>query len=234
VRDLAGEYRSTRSVYNHVERIIYFPGNDNVRVSVNPDGTLSIAGYRFYEKEFLVFSPLDWADTYIFHQDDSGKITYMLVNSNQLYSYEPVSWYETSTFNLVAFGVCFALLLTVPLVAGFGMVRHRNEVKDERRLPRVARTLTFILSAIFILVLVPITIYTSIDYKSPFPLYMVAILVIILVASILVISAVIFTVLAWARRYWSLAGRIHYTLVTVALLGTVWLLYYWRLLGFRY
>jgi hypothetical protein len=50
-----------------------------------------------------------------------------------------------------------------------------------------------------------------------------------------ILSAVfIFTVLAWTRRYWSLAGRIHYTLVTVALIGMVWLVYYWRLLGFRY
>jgi hypothetical protein len=193
-----------------------------------------MAGIRLYEKESFVYSPVDWVDTYIFHQDDSGEVTYLLVNSNQLFAYEPVSWYETSMFNLVAFGVCFALLLTVPLVAGFGLFRHRNEVKDERRLPRVARTLTFILSAIFILVLVPINIYTSIDYKSPFPLYMVATLALILVASILVIGALIFTILAWARRYWSLAGRIHYTLVTAALLGTVWLMYYWRLLGFRY
>ena len=60
------------------------------------------------------------------------------------------------------------------------------------------------------------------------------VLVIILVASILVIGPVIFTVLAWIRRFWGRAGRIHYTLITAALLGMVWLVNYWRLLGFKY
>ena len=45
---------------------------------------------------------------------------------------------------------------------------------------------------------------------------------------------VIFTILAWVRRYWSLAGRLHYTLNHSGMLGMVWLMYYWRLLGFRY
>jgi len=231
---LAGEYRSTRSVYNHVERIMHFLGNGNVHVTVNPDGTLSFGGLTLYPKEPLVFMTQDGTDTFIFHQDDSGNITYLLENNNQLWSYEPVYWYETSAFNLLVLSICCALLLTVPLVAIFGIFRRRKGVKDEHRLPRIARIWTFILSAIFLLVLVIINIYTSVDYKSPFPLYMVATLGIILAASILVIGPVIFTVIAWGRRYWNLAGRIHYTLVTTALLGMVWLMYYWRLLGFRF
>jgi hypothetical protein len=34
---------------------------------------------------------------------------------------------------------------------------------------------------------------------------------------------------AWARRYWSLPGRIHYTLVTLAALALVGWLAYWNL-----
>ena len=86
----------------------------------------------------------------------------------------------------------------------------------------------------FLLVPAAVVIYTRFDYKLPFPFYMVIVLATILVASILVIGPVIFTVFAWVRRYWGLAGRIHYTLVTLALLSMVWLMYYWRLLGFRY
>ena len=233
MKDLAGEYRSTRSVYNHVERIIYFPGNGNLTVTINPDSTLSIAGQTFYEKEPLVYSSPDGADTLIFHQDGSGKTTHVLFNSNPLFAYERVSWYETSTFNLLAFGACYGLLLTALLAAFIGIFRRRKGAKSESRLPRIARIWAFILSVIFLLVPVAVAIYTS-DYKSPFPFYMVVALAIILVASILVIGPVIFTVLAWARRYWSRAGRIHYTLITLALLGMVWLMYYWRLLGFRY
>jgi ABC-type enterobactin transport system permease subunit len=63
---------------------------------------------------------------------------------------------------------------------------------------------------------------------------MLIVQIVILAASILVAGPVIFTALAWAHRYWSLAGRIHYTLITLAMLGMVWSMYYWRLLGSRY
>jgi hypothetical protein len=87
---------------------------------------------------------------------------------------------------------------------------------------------------VFIFTLAAAYYYSRSDMEFAFPNYMLLVLVIILVASILVIGPVILTVLAWMRRYWSLAGRIHYTLITVALVGMVWLMYYWKLLGFRY
>ena len=233
VRDLTGEYRSTRSVYNHVERIMYFPGNGNVRVAVNPDHTLSIAGYTYYETEFPIYSPADWTDTVIFHQDGSRKTPHLLFNSIPLFAYERVSWYETSTFNMLAFGACYVLLLTAVLAVFIGRFRRSKGVKADR-LPRIAWIWAFIISVVFLLVPVAVTIYTKFDYKSPFPSYMVIVLALILVTSIFVIGPVIFTVLAWVRGYWGIAGHLHYTLITVAMLGMVWLMYYWRLLGFRY
>ena len=234
VNDLAGEYRSTRAIYNHVERIASFPGSGNVNVTVNPDHSLSIAGLTVYQKAPLVFSPQDGTDTFIFHQDDHGKISYLLVNSNQLYAYEPLPWYGTSMFNLLAFGGCYVLLLSVVLAAFIGIFRRRKKVKDGSRLPGIARIWALVIAAVFLLVPVAAIHYTTLDWKFAFPAYMVAVLALILVASILVIGPVIFTILAWLRRYWGWAGRIHYTLITAALLGMVWLMYYWRLLGFRY
>ena len=35
-------------------------------------------------------------------------------------------------------------------------------------------------------------------------------------------------------RFWGLAGRLHYTLVTVAAVAFVWFLNYWNLLGWRF
>jgi CubicO group peptidase (beta-lactamase class C family) len=233
-KDLAGEYRSTRSVYNHVERIVYFPGNDNLNISLNKDSTLSIDGLIFYEKEPRVYSLKDGTSTLVFHQDGNGKITHMQFNDFPQFAYERVSWYEASTFNWVAFGACTFLLLTAFLAAFIGIFRRSKGVKVESHIPRIARLWAFIISVVFLLVPVAIAVYTKYDYKSPFPLYMMIVLAIILAASILVIGPVIFTILAWVRRFWGKAGRIHYTLVTLALLGIVWLMYYWRLLGFRY
>jgi len=40
----------------------------------------------------------------------------------------------------------------------------------------------------------------------------------------------VFTLLAWARRYWSLVGRVHYTVLAVSGLSVLWGMWYWNLL----
>jgi len=39
---------------------------------------------------------------------------------------------------------------------------------------------------------------------------------------------------AWSERWWSLTGRLYYSLLTVAALAFVWFLANWNALGFRY
>ena len=39
---------------------------------------------------------------------------------------------------------------------------------------------------------------------------------------------------AWRRRYWSVIGRTHYTLLTLGALGFIGFLNQWNLLGFRW
>ena len=230
--NLAGEYRSTRSVYNHVERISSFPGKGNFQILLTPDQSISIAGQTFYEIEPSVYSTQDGTVTLVFHQE--GKSVDMHSSGNPLFAYERLSWYETSIFNLVVFIACYMLLMTVILASLIGIFLRNRGSRGGSRLPRVARIWAFLISASFLLVPLAVTLYMKADFKSPFPIYMVIVLAIILVTSILVVGPVIFTLMAWLRRYWSFAGRLHYTLITVAMLGMVWLMYYWRLLGFKY
>ncbi len=229
---IAGEYRSTRSIYNHVDRVISFPGKGNFRITQAQSNTISIQGQKFYQIEPLVFSSLDGAATFVFHT--SGKSVHMHQSGNPLFAYERVDWFETSTFNVLAFGICYVLLVTTILAALIGIFRRNKGVDAGFHLPHIARVWSVILSVVFLLVPAAIVIYMRFDYKFPLPFYMVIVLATILVASILVIGPFIFTILAWVRSYWSLAGRLHYTLTTIAMLGMVWLMYYWRLLGFRY
>ena len=53
-------------------------------------------------------------------------------------------------------------------------------------------------------------------------------------AAVLTVAAGVYTVLAWKDDFWGLAGRVHYTLVTVAAVAFVWFLNYWNLLGWRF
>jgi len=53
-------------------------------------------------------------------------------------------------------------------------------------------------------------------------------------SAVLTVGALVFTVLAWKNRYWGIAGRAYYTLVTFAAAAFVWFMNYWNLLGWRY
>ena len=55
-----------------------------------------------------------------------------------------------------------------------------------------------------------------------------------MLAAVLTVGALVYTVLAWKDRLWGLAGRVHYTLVTVAAVAFVWFLNYWNQLGWRF
>ncbi len=54
------------------------------------------------------------------------------------------------------------------------------------------------------------------------------------VTTVLAAVVVCFAIWAWRRRFWSLAGRIHYSVIAAAALVFVWFFAYWNLLGFRY
>jgi hypothetical protein len=76
--------------------------------------------------------------------------------------------------------------------------------------------------------------------KLVFSLVVVFILILPLVGAALAAVTVILTGAAWMgwnspsrRPYWSLGGRMHYTLVALAGVAFVWWLSYWNLLGFR-
>jgi hypothetical protein len=55
-----------------------------------------------------------------------------------------------------------------------------------------------------------------------------------LLSAVLTFTLVVYTVLAWRKHFWSLLGRIHYSLVTLAALAFLWFLNYWDLFGFRF
>ena len=76
-------------------------------------------------------------------------------------------------------------------------------------------------------------------WGNPAPLFGVSLIYKIVLglgvlAAVLTAGALVYTVLAWKNRYWGIAGRAYYTLVTVAAVAFVWFLNYWNLLGWRF
>ena len=76
-------------------------------------------------------------------------------------------------------------------------------------------------------------------FGNPVPFYGVSlfyrvVLLMALLAAVLTIGALVYTVLAWKDKYWGILGRVYYTLVTLASVAFLWFLNYWNLLGWRF
>ena len=69
-------------------------------------------------------------------------------------------------------------------------------------------------------------------YGVPLPIRVI--LVLPIVTSILSLAFLACTVIAWVRGYWSLVGRLYYSLVALA--SVLFLLFagYWYMLGWRF
>jgi hypothetical protein len=55
-----------------------------------------------------------------------------------------------------------------------------------------------------------------------------------IVGAVLGIGVLIFAFLAWKKKYWTVYGRLHYSLILLSGLVFLWLLNYWNLLGWKF
>ncbi|MBC2764235.1 MAG: serine hydrolase, partial [ANME-2 cluster archaeon] len=148
-----------------------------------------------------------------------------------------LEWYEAPMFHFILLGVSMVFFLSAliawPVIALYNRLK-KFEAYTLRT--RQARWVAWGMSALYVLFLVGMVIILS-DIYSIFysiPPLLPFVLALPLVAAVLTIGAIGFTVLAWKKHYWSVIGRVHYTLVILASLGFMWFLNYWNLLGFRF
>ena len=145
------------------------------------------------------------------------------------------SWFDTATFTLTWAGICLLVfLLTVliwPLKSLVGLRRRKQTAGAAAPLPsRMAHWLAWSLSALtlffFVMLLIWMFSGTLVEGRySATGFFLIPPLV-----AVMTIGMLIFTGLAWARRYWSLPGRAYYTIVTLAAVGFLGWLNYFNLL----
>ena len=238
----AGLYRRANSHATTPEKVINLFGALEV---INPgDGTLllSMGGpeLRFVEVQPLYFRQVDGPFAMVFHEDDQGRITHMFTDLIPEYASVKLDWYETPGFNMVLAQVCVLIFLSMLPVAVVRFVRNRRSGGDQKPASRGARVADWLIQVICLLnLLFLVGIALWFRPMHPSELHGISLIVEIVIglgvlAAVLTIAALVYTVLAWKDGYWGLAFRAYYTLVTVAAVAFVWFLHYWNWLGWRY
>jgi len=236
-----GTYQLNRMAYTTLEKFLEFTGGSTVEVSVSGDGTLlwttPWGEWRFIEVEPLYFRQVDANFSIAFREDDRGRITHLFSDLTPMYTFERLAWYQTAGFNMALLAGCMLIFLTMIPVALVGAIRNRRLRDDPKAETRGVRAARWIILGICVLNL--LFVVGSLLWNNPRPMFGVStafqfVLGLGVLSAALTAGALVYTVLAWKNRYWGIAYRLYYTLVTVAAVAYVWFLNYWNLLGWRY
>lgn len=231
-----GAYKWTMSSYTTLEKFSALMG-PTINVTNPGDGTLLLESpfgdWRIVEEEPLSFRFADSSYHAAFREDDDGRIIYLFTDLTPMMSFEKVPWYETLAFNMPLLMISLLLFLSMLFVMFIRFLRSRQRVADQTPSSRRASLVIAWISLLNLLFIVGNVMWgEQIVFGVPFA-YKVTLGLGVL-STVLTVTAVVYTVLAWKDHYWSVAFRTYFTLVTVAAVAFVWFLNRWNLLGWRY
>src|SRR5215212_5063445 len=213
-------------------------GMGTVQISEGGDGTLLFknpwAEWRFAEVKPLYFRQVDGPFHILFQEDDKGRVTRMVTDYTPMFAFEKLAWYETPAFNMALAAGCVLAFLSMIAVAAMRIIRNRRQSGYRKADPRGARVAYRIVVSISVLNL--LFVVGTVVWGNPVPLFGVSMVYKIVLglgvlAAVLTVGALLYSVVAWKRSYWGIVTRVHYTLVTVAAVAFVWFLNFWNLLG---
>ena len=236
-----GAYKWTMSSYTTLEKFFALMGPTITIHVTNPgDGTLLLESpfgdWRIIEEAPLYFRFVDSSYHVAFREDDDGRIVYLFTDLTPMMSFEKVPWYETRAFNMSLLMISLLMFLSMLIVTFIRFLRDRRLVADQKPSPRRARVAVHLIVAVSLLNLLFIVGNMlwgeQIVFGVPFA-YKVTLGLGVL-SAVLTAGALVCTVLACKDRYWGVAFRVYYTVVTFAAVAFIWFLNQWNLLGWRY
>jgi hypothetical protein len=246
-----GPYRGNEVPGTTIEK--FFVGmlfsETDARVSTNPEGRLLFQPpmaepIPLFPTGGTTFRGDDGKhDLYVhFRENPDGSVTDVTVSMAPLgvYSFSKHSWLTGQGLNagLLFGGILVFLSWTagVLLRATWRLVRRRGNGPEAPARARVAYRLATATAGLALVGPVWFSVWgaqTTLEQMTGIPLVFYGMPAFFTLAALVGLALPAFLVRAWRDRYWSLATRLHFTLVTLTAVGMIPYLYYWNLLGIR-
>jgi CubicO group peptidase (beta-lactamase class C family) len=233
----AGEYHSSRSNFTGFEKIMMLLSP--VKVSADPKGHVFInlqGTIRYTEVEpGLLVADEGPSPRVALKVDPSGQVSLLTSLPLELIK---SPWYATLEFNALVFvgGLLLFLGTLIGWLISFfsGLFRRRPRPLGSR-LARLAAGLFMFVFIIYLLGFIGVVANIDPAYGVPRiffgnPPSLNFIFSLAPVMAGLGVLALPFLFLAWKNRYWTVRGRLFYTLLTVWFWAALWALHYWNLL----
>jgi CubicO group peptidase (beta-lactamase class C family) len=237
----AGSYGVTRSVPTTYEKLINLIMVTNVKAA--EEGTLvtvlpaGLGTRHWIEVEPLVFHEVGGQDKLVFRENRKGRITHAFYSRFPRFAMVKLDWYERPVFHYSLLAITTLLFLSTlvwPMGALSRVLCRRK--KDIASAPWFIRGLPVGMSVFYILFLIGTikALSNQLELMFGVPSILRVALVFPLISAGLTIGVLLFTYFVWKNKYWSVCGRIHYTLIMLASPVFLWFLNFWNLLGFHF
>jgi CubicO group peptidase (beta-lactamase class C family) len=234
---VAGMYQRTRASFSKIEKVLNLISF--WQFTALPDGTLSLQfaseQRRYVEIAPLLFQQVDGDDVLLFRENSMGQVDIAFSSEYPTFAFQRYPWYENPTLHKAVLSAGVLLLISA-LLASIGRVLRRRKTSTEAS--RWSRLATSSLTAGMVFVLLFIVFFAA-GFANPnaynqgnATMFILALLCSTLFAITTVVIA-ISAILLWGAKVWSLAARIHYTLVAIGAIALVWVLATWNLIGWR-
>ena len=236
-----GSYGVTRVVETSYEKLMGLMMT--VKVEATEDDTLLIAmpmglgSSQWVEEEPLVFREVGGKDTVVFRENRRGRITHAFFSQIPILAGIKLPWYKTPGFHYSLLAICVILFLSTlgwPASAISKLLcRSKREIPGAPGLVRVIAGGMSVLYIIFLIGMFSI-LSNYMELMFGVPPFLKILLILPILSALLTIGALFFVYVGWKNKYWTVCGRVHYTLVVFASLFFLWFLSYWKLLGFHF
>jgi len=215
-----------------------------VKMVATSDGALQmilpagLGSKRWAEVGPNIFREVGGQETLIFREDSRGRVTHAFSSEFGEFALVKLKGYQTPGFHILLIATLSILFLTAilgwPLGALSRALLRRPPVG--RPAPVAARWLAGMMCALFLLLILGILFLVSNTDQIAYgvPVLLKVVLVFPIVGAVLGIGVLIFAILAWKKKYWTIYGRLHYSLILLSGVVFLWLLNYWNLLGWKF
>jgi CubicO group peptidase (beta-lactamase class C family) len=235
----AGLYVPTRAEHTTAGKMVQMFQS----IRVQPAGEHTLAAALGFPAQFTghyvgaapgVFRPTNGSTevfgAMVFRSDERGRVQYLFQENNPGTAYLRAPWYLDPWFNLALVGLTLLLILSVIVWAPLTWWRWRNKLDPSSSLVRLAISWQQLLAVSILLFLLGFfAVFSNPQTVLGLPPLARPLFALPFPIAVLALGMVVFTALAWRRRWWRLRSRVHYTLTTLIGLAFVWWLAYWQL-----
>lgn len=166
----------------------------------------------------------------VFRADSKGNVNYQFQENNPASSYLKLPWYAEPGITIAILICSLMVFLFILISTPFSIwLKHRRKYKVRKMEDRafIISRLVSLSSLIFITGF--ILMFSKQEIVFGLPKWSMIIFILPYIIGLLVLCMASFAVIAWKKKYWTLAGRIYYTFITLISFSFVWWMYYWNL-----